>query len=94
MARRRYSDEDILKLLREIELKLADGSDVQTACRAVGDSGTPSIQSARKGEYTSREVKSPDPLRSISAHSKKQEKYQRQSYEVWHTESLCHGFET
>ena len=36
MARKRYSDEDILKLLREIELKLADGSDVQTACRSVG----------------------------------------------------------
>jgi hypothetical protein len=36
MARKRYSDEDILKLLREIELKLAEGSDVQTACRTVG----------------------------------------------------------
>ena len=36
MARKRYSDEDILKLLREIELKLPEGSDVQTACRAVG----------------------------------------------------------
>lgn len=37
MARKRYSDEDILKLLREIELKLADGADVRTACRAEGD---------------------------------------------------------
>lgn len=36
MARKRYSDEDILKLLREIELKLAEGSDVQTSCRSVG----------------------------------------------------------
>jgi len=36
MARKRYSDEDILKLLREIELKLADGDDVRTACRGVG----------------------------------------------------------
>ena len=36
MARKRYSDEDILKLLREIELKLAEGGDVQSACRAVG----------------------------------------------------------
>ena len=36
MARKRYSDEDILKLLREIELKLAEGNDVQTACRAAG----------------------------------------------------------
>ena len=36
MARKRYSDEDILKLLREIELNLASGSDVATACRSVG----------------------------------------------------------
>ena len=36
MARKRYSDEDILKLLREIELKLSNGSDVQSACRGVG----------------------------------------------------------
>ena len=36
MARKRYSDEDILKLLREVELKLADGSDVRSACRGVG----------------------------------------------------------
>ena len=36
MARKRYSDEDILKLLREIELTLAAGSDVATACRSVG----------------------------------------------------------
>jgi putative transposase len=28
MARKRHSDEDILKLLREIEVKLANGSDV------------------------------------------------------------------
>ncbi|WP_298935143.1 hypothetical protein [uncultured Ruegeria sp.] len=36
MARKQYSDEDILKLLREIELKLADGDDVRMACRGVG----------------------------------------------------------
>jgi putative transposase len=36
MARKRHSDDDILKLLREIELKLASGSDVQSACRGVG----------------------------------------------------------
>jgi putative transposase len=33
MARKRHSDEDILKLLREIELHLASGVDVATACR-------------------------------------------------------------
>ena len=36
MARKRHSDEDILKLLREIEVHLASGSDVATACRSVG----------------------------------------------------------
>ena len=36
MARKRYSDEDVLRLLREIELNLASGQDVATACRSVG----------------------------------------------------------
>ncbi|KIC45747.1 hypothetical protein RA28_08635 [Ruegeria sp. ANG-S4] len=36
MARKRHSDEDILKLLCEIKLKLADGYDVRTACLGVG----------------------------------------------------------
>mgnify|MGYP000061821809 CR=1 FL=1 len=36
MARKRFSDEDILNLLRQIELSLASGSDVVTACRSAG----------------------------------------------------------
>ncbi len=36
MARKRYSDEDVLRLLREIELALASGQDIATACRSVG----------------------------------------------------------
>ena len=36
MARKRHSDEDILKLLHEIELHLAGGADVATACRSAG----------------------------------------------------------
>ncbi len=36
MARKRHSDEDILKLLREIELHPAGGVDVATACRSAG----------------------------------------------------------
>jgi transposase-like protein len=36
MARKRYSDEDILNLLREVEIHLTSGSDVAAACRAVG----------------------------------------------------------
>ena len=33
MARKRYSDEDVLKLLREIDVHLHDGLDVVSACR-------------------------------------------------------------
>ena len=33
MARKRYSEEDILRLLREIELHLHGGMDVLSACR-------------------------------------------------------------
>lgn len=36
MARKRYSDEDCLKLLREIELQLSAGTDVPSACRSAG----------------------------------------------------------
>ena len=36
MARKRFSDEDILNLLRQIELALSSGSDVTTACREAG----------------------------------------------------------
>lgn len=36
MARKRFSDEDVLNLLREIEVELSGGSDVASACRKVG----------------------------------------------------------
>ena len=36
MERKRYSDEDVLNLLRQIELSLASGSSIETACRSVG----------------------------------------------------------
>ena len=36
MARKRHSDEDILKFLREIQLKLTAGDDVASDCRSVG----------------------------------------------------------
>ena len=36
MARKRYSDEDALKILREIDLHLHDGLDVVSACRKAG----------------------------------------------------------
>jgi len=36
MARKRYSDEDILKLLREIEVHVHSGMYVVSACRKAG----------------------------------------------------------
>jgi len=36
MARKRYSDEDILRLLKEIEVHISSGSDVSSACRHAG----------------------------------------------------------
>ena len=39
MARKRYSDEDVLNLLRQIELSLASGSSIEMACRSAGISG-------------------------------------------------------
>jgi transposase-like protein len=36
MARKRHSDEGIFKLVREIELQLANGSGLALACRGVG----------------------------------------------------------
>lgn len=36
MARKRYTDEDVLNLLRQIELSLASGDSVEMACRSAG----------------------------------------------------------
>ena len=36
MARKRYLDEDILKLLREVEVHIHSGMDVVCACRKAG----------------------------------------------------------
>lgn len=36
MARKRHSDEEALKILREIEVYVHDGSDVVSACRKAG----------------------------------------------------------
>ena len=40
MARKRYSDEDVLNLLRQIELSLSSGSSIEIACRSAGISDT------------------------------------------------------
>ena len=39
MARKRYNEEDILRLLREIEVYLHGGMDVVSACCTAGISG-------------------------------------------------------
>jgi len=36
MARKRFKDEDVLNLLRQIEVDLSSGSDVASACRKAG----------------------------------------------------------
>ena len=36
MARKRYSDEDALKVLREIDVHFHDGLDVVSSCRKAG----------------------------------------------------------
>ena len=36
MARKRYNEEDILRLLREIQVHLHGGMDVMSACRTAG----------------------------------------------------------
>ena len=36
MARKRHSDEDALRILREIDVHLHDGMDVSRACRQAG----------------------------------------------------------
>lgn len=36
MVRKRFNDEDILGLLRQIELDLSGGSDIKSACRRAG----------------------------------------------------------
>ena len=36
MARQRYSDEECLRILRQVEVELAAGADVATSCRSAG----------------------------------------------------------
>ena len=36
MTRKRYSDEECLRILRQVEVELAAGADVTTACRSAG----------------------------------------------------------
>ncbi|MEL7029501.1 MAG: transposase [Pseudomonadota bacterium] len=36
MARKRFSDEDVLGLLRQIEVELSSGADTPAACRSAG----------------------------------------------------------
>lgn len=36
MARKRFSDEDVIRLLRQIEVETASGTSVADACRSAG----------------------------------------------------------
>ena len=58
MARKRYSDEDCLKILRQVELDLAAGADVAKACRTAGISdATYYIWRKKFGQLDTDEVK-------------------------------------
>ena len=78
MARKRYSDEDILKLLREIEVHLYDGMDVIRACRKAGISDKPFIAAFRyramlqNCQYclTGRSTKAPDSRSSVELYKR------------------------
>ena len=41
MARKRYGEDDILRLIREVEVHCSSGMDVVSACRAAGVSDKP-----------------------------------------------------
>jgi Transposase len=49
MARKGHSNEDCLKILREIEVKLASGSDASSACRSAGISDATYYTWRKKG---------------------------------------------
>lgn len=61
MARKRFNEEQILNLLREIELSLSSGSDVTTACRSAGISDATYYAWRKKyggmGKFQLREMK-------------------------------------
>ena len=70
MARKRFSDEDILNLLRQIELSLASGSDVQTAFRSAGVSDSTYYKWRKRyggmGKSQLQNLKSPEFFNTIS----------------------------
>ena len=53
MARKRHTDEDCLKILRQVELDLAGGADVVKACRSAGisDATYVSVHRATSGSF-------------------------------------------
>jgi len=55
MARKRHSDEDILRLLREIEVNLHHGMGVVSACRKAGVLVRHLFEEASQGRLTTDE---------------------------------------
>ena len=47
MARKRFSDEDVIRLLRQIEVETASGASVAEACRSAGVSDATIMAGAR-----------------------------------------------
>ena len=65
MARKRYSDEDALKILREIDVHLHDGLDVVSACRKAGISDKTYYGAVRRMRTRIGLLAQPEPMRSI-----------------------------
>ena len=63
MGRKRYSDEDVLKLLREIDVHLHDGLDVVNACRKAGISDKSYYGAVRQIGSSIRSMKSVNSMR-------------------------------
>ena len=84
MARNRHSDEDVLRLLREIELKLSGGSDVASSRRRVGISDATYYNWRRRfggmGRSQLSEMKS---LEKENARLKKNEPFVRHLWSGW-----------
>ena len=53
MARKRYGEDDILRLIREVEVHCSSGMDVVSACRATGVSDKTYYGQIRNSTLTS-----------------------------------------
>ena len=72
MARKRFSDEDVLNLLRQIEVELSSGSDVASACRKHGISDATFYN--WRSKFGGMEVSDANKLKGLEAENAKLKK--------------------